>query len=192
MSDVIDDDDDEPVGYGKPPREHQWKPGQSGNPNGRRKGARSIKEIIDAALRARVKAKIDGKHRTVSKLELIAMAQVNKAAAGDPKATKLVMDHLAAAADEIEDEFEVFLDMGDKVLRPTSHCAGTGHDSDYTQEECPVEEPEEPGTGDVSRCPPYPWPNEENAAPKIEEPVKRPISRHPLHPPKGNMPDKLD
>ncbi|MDP9412852.1 MAG: DUF5681 domain-containing protein [Pseudomonadota bacterium] len=24
-----------PVGYGSPPEEHQWKPGQSGNPYGR-------------------------------------------------------------------------------------------------------------------------------------------------------------
>jgi len=27
------------VGYGKPPKEHQWKPGQSGNPGGRKPGS---------------------------------------------------------------------------------------------------------------------------------------------------------
>ena len=31
-------DDEYQVGYGKPSREHQWKPGQSGNPRGRPKG----------------------------------------------------------------------------------------------------------------------------------------------------------
>ena len=29
------------VGYGRPPQQHQYKPGQSGNPTGRPKGARS-------------------------------------------------------------------------------------------------------------------------------------------------------
>jgi hypothetical protein len=27
--------DDDEVGFGKPPKKHQWKPGQSGNPKGR-------------------------------------------------------------------------------------------------------------------------------------------------------------
>lgn len=31
------DDDDGAVGYKKPPKAHQFKPGQSGNPSGRRK-----------------------------------------------------------------------------------------------------------------------------------------------------------
>ena len=33
--------DDYEVGYGKPPKSRQWKPGQSGNPKGRPKGARN-------------------------------------------------------------------------------------------------------------------------------------------------------
>ena len=32
---------DEDVGYGKPPKANQFKPGKSGNPKGRPKGARS-------------------------------------------------------------------------------------------------------------------------------------------------------
>jgi Family of unknown function (DUF5681) len=33
----------EPVGYKCPPRDHQFRPGQSGNPGGRPKGARNFK-----------------------------------------------------------------------------------------------------------------------------------------------------
>jgi len=33
--------DDDVVGYGKPPRAHRFKPGQSGNPNGRPKGSKN-------------------------------------------------------------------------------------------------------------------------------------------------------
>ena len=36
-------EDSRAVGYGKPPRHSQFKPGQSGNPTGKRKGARSLK-----------------------------------------------------------------------------------------------------------------------------------------------------
>ena len=34
------------VGYGRPPKEHQFQPGQSGNPFGRPKGARSFKSDL--------------------------------------------------------------------------------------------------------------------------------------------------
>jgi hypothetical protein len=34
------------VGYGRPPRQHQFKAGQSGNPSGRPKGVRSFKSDL--------------------------------------------------------------------------------------------------------------------------------------------------
>jgi len=38
------------VGYAKPPKAHQWKPGESGNPLGRPKGSRN-KPTLEAFLR---------------------------------------------------------------------------------------------------------------------------------------------
>jgi hypothetical protein len=39
---MADDNDDE-VGYGKPPKHGQFKPGKSGNPRGRPRGAHGLK-----------------------------------------------------------------------------------------------------------------------------------------------------
>ena len=39
------------IGRGCPPLDHQWKPGQSGNKKGRKKGSKNRKTIILAALR---------------------------------------------------------------------------------------------------------------------------------------------
>jgi hypothetical protein len=43
---MSNDNPDYKVGNCKPPRETQWKPGQSGNPKGRKPGSRSFKSIF--------------------------------------------------------------------------------------------------------------------------------------------------
>ena len=41
------------VGFGKPPKEHQFVKGQSGNAKGRKKGSRNLKETLDSVLSAK-------------------------------------------------------------------------------------------------------------------------------------------
>ena len=45
------------VGYGRPPKQHQFKPGQSGNPKGRPKGAPTLQEIVAKEATKHVKIK---------------------------------------------------------------------------------------------------------------------------------------
>jgi Family of unknown function (DUF5681) len=54
------------VGYGKPPKHSQFRPGQSGNPAGRRKGVRNLKTDVMDMLATPVKVKEGGRTRTRS------------------------------------------------------------------------------------------------------------------------------
>jgi Family of unknown function (DUF5681) len=84
------------VGYCRPPRHTQFRPGQSGNPSGRPKRRRSFKADIAAALDASSTAAGD---RT--KQQAIAESLVNDALARSPLAIKIVAS-IALALDEGE------------------------------------------------------------------------------------------
>src|SRR5262245_66245159 len=89
------------VGYGRPPANRQFKPGQSGNPRGRRKGSKNLATMFAEALSRRVSVRDkSGKIRTLSKQELMVEVMINKAAAGDPKAFATVVQFL--------EKYEVF------------------------------------------------------------------------------------
>jgi len=74
------------VGKGKPPKDKQFKPGQSGNPGGRPKGSKSWKSVIEAELSTEIGLKEHGVNLKVSKMEAFAKRLVSDALAGNPKA----------------------------------------------------------------------------------------------------------
>lgn len=74
------------VGYGKPPRAHRFKLGQSGNPKGRPKGARGINALTRALLEKKVEMRIGGKTRKVMAIEAITMKLLELASKGNPRA----------------------------------------------------------------------------------------------------------
>jgi hypothetical protein len=84
-------DSDYPIGYKKPPRDKQFQPGQSGNPNGRPKKVPTFMDAIQKELRSLVTLHEGGKRRKISKLHAIAKQQTNKAVNGDNRATALVV-----------------------------------------------------------------------------------------------------
>lgn len=80
------------VGFKKPPKHTQFQPGQSGNTKGRPKGSRNFTTVIEQELNAVVSITERGKVKQVRKKEIIAKQVVNKAAAGDLKATGMLFN----------------------------------------------------------------------------------------------------
>ncbi|PZF75874.1 hypothetical protein DK847_16775 [Aestuariivirga litoralis] len=79
------------VGYGKPPKANQFQPGTSGNPKGRRKGSRNLKDFAREELDRKQRVTADGKMRSLSNREIIVLAQINKARKGDSKAFREIL-----------------------------------------------------------------------------------------------------
>jgi len=61
------------VGYRKPPKDKQFKPGKSGNPKGRKKGRRSIQAVAREMLGETVEVKLNGLVRKITRAEMIVM-----------------------------------------------------------------------------------------------------------------------
>jgi hypothetical protein len=90
---------DDEVGFGKPPKHSQFKKGVSGNPKGRPKGSRNLTAVLAKTLRERVVVNENGRRRTMTKLDAAVAQLVNKSASGDLAAMRQLII-LASSTDE--------------------------------------------------------------------------------------------
>lgn len=74
------------IGYGKPPVESRFKPGQSGNPWGRPKGARDPDSVLRRVLDREISATVDDETRTLPIRDALVVRALDLAKSGDPKA----------------------------------------------------------------------------------------------------------
>jgi hypothetical protein len=79
------------VGYGKPPRAHQFQPGQSGNGKGRPKGARDTLTLLREILDRKIEMRIRGIVRKVSIREAMLTRFAESALNGDIKAAAFLL-----------------------------------------------------------------------------------------------------
>jgi hypothetical protein len=87
------------VGYGRPPRHTQFKPGQSGNPKGRPKGQPTASEILMREAARVVRMRVGNKLETISKLEGVFRTLFNMALNGDPRAIGVIVTSYARLSD---------------------------------------------------------------------------------------------
>lgn len=80
------------VGYGKPPKTHQFKPGRSGNPKGRPKGAKNEATILREIMHQRMEVREGGRARKISRLEALLLRCLEAALKGDLKAMAFLLN----------------------------------------------------------------------------------------------------
>ncbi|WP_439923104.1 DUF5681 domain-containing protein [Nitrobacter sp. JJSN] len=89
---------DDDVGYGKPPRSHQFKPGRSGNPRGRPKGVKSEETILRELLHHKVVLNERGKSRKIILLEAILRKVAEDGLRGNIKSVGFLLNRYYTAA----------------------------------------------------------------------------------------------
>lgn len=111
----MSENDDADIGYGQPPTHSRFKPGQSGNPRGRPKGAVSFKSDLLDELSETIAVREDSGEVRMTKQRAIVKQLVAGSIAGDPK-TATVLINLCAKlfrdqeADPRATEDEAFVD----------------------------------------------------------------------------------
>lgn len=88
---MTDAHDDEPVGYGKPPKANRFQKGRSGNPSGRPKRTRTQLELFRRELASRVTVTEAGRKRRLTKGELVAKQLVTRAVKGEVAALRMML-----------------------------------------------------------------------------------------------------
>jgi hypothetical protein len=90
------------VGYGKPPRDHRFRPGQSGNPKGRPKGSKNTATVLREILDRKIAMRVSGTLRRVPVREAILTRFTESALKGDVKAAGFLLQRydMAEAGDE--------------------------------------------------------------------------------------------
>ena len=88
------------TGYGRPPVDHQFKAGESGNPSGRPKGRSNFKADLHAELGEICSVSDGAKLVEVSKQRAVVKTLVRKAVAGDLRAIATIVGACAALFDD--------------------------------------------------------------------------------------------
>lgn len=84
-------EDDDAVGYGKPPKHTQFKPGQSGNPKGRPKRSKNFVTDLREELHETIPVRENGKVKTLPKQRAILKALMSKALKGETRAIQTIV-----------------------------------------------------------------------------------------------------
>jgi hypothetical protein len=79
------------VGYGKPPKAHQFQPGRSGNLKGRRKRVPTVNEQIQTLMLQKVTVSEGGERKQMTRQEVMLRSIVNNALKGDLKAANFLL-----------------------------------------------------------------------------------------------------
>ena len=103
------------VGYKHPPRAHQFRPGQSGNPSGRPKGARNFRSELREELSEVVTVRDGDREIEVSKQRALIKSVVAAAIDGNQRAAASVLAMCMRMLADAEDD-DAIEDVGDREI----------------------------------------------------------------------------
>lgn len=115
------------IGYGKPPKAHRFKPGQSGNPKGRKNGAKNEATILQELLQHKVTLTERGKPRKITLREAIYRRIAEDSLKGNIKSATFLFNRdqmISMSSDAIReglgDDDKAVLEAYLKELQPKS------------------------------------------------------------------------
>lgn len=86
MSERGNDSENYEVGFGRPPKQTRFKPGQSGNPKGRPRGRKNVHTILEETLYRLVPITENGRKRKVPAIQAMFLGLLRKSLDGDLRA----------------------------------------------------------------------------------------------------------
>ncbi len=133
---------DDDVGFGKPPKHTRFKPGQSGNHTGRPKGTKNLKTDLEEELRELITIREGGNQKIVSKQRAMLKSLTAKAVQGDSRAAAIVIDMMYRLLHEDDaedtsrgpshDDKAILKSYGERLLRTISAAPEDTDDSNGT------------------------------------------------------------
>ena len=129
---------DESVGYRRPPKRTRFQKGRSGNPHGRPKGTLNLETVLTRTIQEPVVITEHGRTTTITKLEAAIKQLTNKAASGDHRAIAQLVTLLQAtdrqghepAPEPLSETDQRIMDRMVRRLARQAQKGGTPHGPD--------------------------------------------------------------
>jgi len=116
-SDSNQREESDAIGYCRPPVHTRWQKGHSGNLGGRPRVSKGFRTSVHRLLEEQVTITENGCAQRYTRLELIFMQIVNKAASGDLRFQNLLLEHAPTLDMELDDKREFSTDMVERIRK---------------------------------------------------------------------------